>query len=190
MASSLEDRLKTHPELKCFFPIRHPQSKLYFLAIFVKLTINFRINKNSAEIKADFDAMDVADYAKAVKLEGVDDGYDLDNLDMRDRVYDSEDSDKAPLGQLFGDVKLYETSDSDDSSMDVGQSYNNAGPSIVAGPSRKTDFAKKTKNLKKKSAKDDSSKTTRKLDFSPKQSKKKTSQKKQTPEPVYDEDMR
>ncbi|CBY19738.1 unnamed protein product [Oikopleura dioica] len=147
------------------------------------------INKNSAEIKADFDAMDVADYAKAVKLEGVDDGYDLDNLDMRDRVYDSEDSDKAPLGQLFGDVKLYETSDSDDSSMDVGQSYNNAGPSIVAGPSRKTDFAKKTKNLKKKSAKDDSSKTTRKLDFSPKQSKKKTSQKKQTPEPVYDEDM-
>merc|ERR1712210_55878 len=141
------------------------------------------INKNSAEIKADFDAMDMATYAEAVKQEGVDDGYDLDNLDMRDRVYDSEDSDKAPLGQLFGDVKLYETSDSDDSDMDVEEPSYDAGPSIVAGPSKKNEFAKKTKIAKKKSAEDDSLKTNRKLDISSKHSKKKTSQKKQTPEP-------
>ena len=144
--------------------------------------------KNSAEIKADFDAMEMADYVEAVKQEGVDEGYDLDNLDMRDRVYDSEDSDKAPLGQLFGDVKLYETTETEDSDMDVETSYD-AGPSIVAGPSKKNEFGRK-KSTKKKSTKDDSPKSTRKLNSSPKHSKKKTSQKKQTPEPVYEEDMR
>jgi len=143
--------------------------------------------KNSAEIKADFDAMEMADYVEAVKQEGVDEGYDLDNLDMRDRVYDSEDSDKAPLGQLFGDVKLYETTETEDSDMDVETSYD-AGPSIIAGPSKKNEFARK-KSAKKKSAKDDSPKSNRKFNSSPKHSKKKTSQKKQTPEPLYDEDM-